>query len=143
MSLERLLAKNRHMLRSLIDRHPRIYVPLCQARPKTRQIAISKDTEIVIEGFPRSANTIAVTPFTFAQERPVKIARHLHAPARVIAAVRRGIPCIVLIHKPLDAFLSLPVRAPHISAEQALKDYIRFYSSVAAYRNKIIVGRFE
>jgi len=143
MTLKRLLAKSRHALRSLIDTHPRIYLLLCQARPKTRQITVSKDTEIVIEGFPRSANTFAVAAFTFAQGRPVKIARHLHAPAQVIAAVRRGIPCIVLIRNPRDAVLSLLVRAPRVSAEQALKDYIRFYRSIAPYRDKFVVGRFE
>jgi len=48
-----------------------------------------------------------------------------------------------LIRKPRDAVLSLLVRAPHISAEQALKDYIRFYRSIAPYRDKFVVGRFE
>ncbi|RLI74860.1 hypothetical protein DRP04_14160, partial [Archaeoglobales archaeon] len=35
------------------------------------------------------------------------------------------------------------VREPHISAEQALKDYIRFYRTVVPYRDKFVVGRFE
>jgi len=143
MTLKRLLAKSRRKLRSLIDTHPRIYLLLCQVRPKTRQITVFKDTEIVIEGFPRSANTFAVAAFTFAQGRPVKIARHLHASAQVIEAVRREIPCIVLIRKPRDAVLSLLVREPHILPEQAPKDYIRFYRSIAPYRGKFVVGRFE
>jgi len=143
MTLKRLLAKSRRKLRSLIDTHPTLYLTLCRIRPKTRQITVFKDTEIVIEGFPRSANTFAVAAFTFAQGRPVKIARHLHAPAQVIAAVRRGIPCVVVIRKPRDAVLSQLVRAPHVSAEQALKDYIRFYRSIAPYRDKFVVGRFE
>jgi len=143
MIRKRSLLRYRHAVRSLIDRYPSIYLPICRVRPKTRQVTVSKDTEIVIEGFPRSANTFAVAAFTFAQGRPVKIARHLHAPAQVIVAVRRGIPCIVLIRNPRDAVLSLLVRAPHISAEQALKDYIRFYRSVAPYRDKFVVGRFE
>lgn len=140
---EKSLLKYRHIVRLMIDRYPSIYLTLCRIRPKTRQITVFKDTEIVIEGFPRSANTFAVAAFTFAQERPVKVARHLHAPAQVIAAVRRGIPCIVLIRNPRDAILSLLVRAPHISAEQTLKDYISFYGSIAPYRDKFVVGRFE
>ena len=140
---EKSLLKYRHIVRLMVDRYPSIYLTLCRIRPKTRQITVSKDTEIVIEGFPRSANTFAVAAFTFAQGRPVKIARHLHAPAQVIEAVRRGIPCIVLIRKPRDAVLSLLVREPHISAEQALKDYIRFYRTVVPYRDKFVVGRFE
>ncbi|RLA98308.1 MAG: hypothetical protein DRG83_14655 [Deltaproteobacteria bacterium] len=139
----KVLLKYRHIVRSLIDRYPSIYLPVCRVRLKTRQVTVSKDTEIVIEGSPRSANTFAVAAFAFAQGRPVKIARHLHAPAQVIAATKRRIPCIVLIRKPRDAVLSLLVRAPHISAEQALKDYIRFYRSVYPYRDKFVVGRFE
>ena len=50
---------------------------------------------------------------------------------------------MVLIRKPRDAVLSLLVREPHISAEQALKDYIRFYRTVVPYRDKFVVGRFE
>ena len=138
-----IFKKMRHLLRSWIDTHPTVYLTLCRIKPETRQITVSKDKEIVIEGFPRSANTFAVAAFTFAQGRPVKIARHLHAPAQVTEAVRRGIPCIVLIRNPRDAVLSLLVRAPHISAEQALKDYIRFYRTVAPYRDKFVVGRFE
>jgi len=143
MSVKSLLLKYRHIVRAYIDKYPLIYLPICLIRPKTRPITVCKGTEIVIEGFPRCANTFAVAAFTFAQQRQVKIARHLHAPAQVIAAARKGIPCIVLIRKPRDAVLSLLVRAPHISAEQAIKDYIRFYSSVAPYRDKFVIGRFE
>jgi len=133
----------RHKIRVLIDVYPALYLPLCLLRPKTRDLTVTKNTEIVIEGYPRSANTFAVAAFKFAQQRPVKIARHLHAPAQVIEGVKRGIPCIVLIRNPRDAVLSLLVRTPHISAEQALKDYIHFYRSVAPYRDKFVVGRFE
>ena len=143
MSQGLFLRRLRHGIRSLIDVHPGLYLPICRIRSKTCDITVQKDTELVIEGYPRSANTFAVAAFMFAQGRPVKIARHLHAPAQVIAAVRKGIPCIVLIRKPRDAVLSLLVRAPHISAEQALKDYIRFYRSVYPYRDKFVVGRFE
>lgn len=143
MISKKLLLRCRHQVRTLIDSFPSIYLNFCKIRPKTREITVSKDTEIVIEGFPRSANTFAVAAFMFAQGRPVKTARHLHAPAQVIAAAKDRIPCIVLIRKPRDAILSLLVREPHISPEQALKDYIRFYRSILPYRDKFVVGRFE
>lgn len=133
----------RHKFRSLIDVHPALYLPLCRVRPKTRHITVSKNTELVIEGFPRSGNTFAVAAFTLAQGRPVKLARHLHAPAQVIAAVRRGIPTCVLIRRPKEAVLSLMVRVPHISVEQALKDYVRFYSSISRYRAGFVIGQFD
>lgn len=97
----------------------------------------------MIEGYPRSANTFAVAAFSFAQGRPVKIARHLHAPAHVIAGVKKGIPTLVLIRQPEQAVLSLLVRAPHITPKQALKDYIRFYRSILSYRKGYVLATFE
>ena len=135
--------KMRHLLRSRIDTHPTVYLTLCHIRLKTRQLTISKDMEIVIKSFPCSANIFAVAAFIFIQEQLMKIICHLHVPVQVVKVVRREIFCMVLIRKPRDAVLSLLVREPHISAEQALKDYIRFYRTVVPYRDKFVVGRFE
>lgn len=139
----KLLSRLRHAIRSRIDHYPIIYLSLCRLRPKTGELTVSKNTEIVIEGFPRSANTFAVAAFTFAQGRPVKIARHIHAPAQVIAAVRMGIPTLVLIRHPRDAVASLLIRIPHLSVEQALKNYIRFYITIMPYRGKYVIGTFH
>jgi len=135
--------KMRHLLRSRIDTHPTVYLTLCHIRLKTRQLTISKDMEIVIKSFPCSANIFAVAAFIFIQEQLMKIICHLHVPVQVVKVVRREIFCMVLIRKPREAVLSLLVREPHISAEQALKDYIRFYRTVVPYRDKFVVGRFE
>jgi len=42
--------KMRHVLRSHIDTQPAVYLTLCRIRPRIREITVSKDTEIVIEG---------------------------------------------------------------------------------------------
>lgn len=104
---------------------------------------MSRDTEIVIEGYPRSANTFAVAAFLLAQERPVKVAHHLHVPAQVIRAVQWGIPTIVLIRKPEDAVLSLLVREPRLSAHQSLVDYVRFYRRIKPYCSYFVLATFE
>lgn len=140
---KRFFKNVRHKIRLLIDCYPALYLPLCRLRPKTRRVTVGKDTELVIEGYPRSANTFAVAAFLLAQGRPVKLARHLHAPAQVIAAAKKGIPTLVLVRNPRDAVLSQCMRAPHISIEQALKDYVRFYRSVLPYKDKYVIGRFE
>ena len=43
-------------------------------------------TELVIEAFPRSANTFATVAFQLSQPAPVRVAHHLHAPAQVTEA---------------------------------------------------------
>jgi hypothetical protein len=103
---------------------------------------VSRATEIVIEGYPRSGNTFAVVAFRQAQAREIKMAHHLHAAAQIKRAARLDIPAILLIRKPSEAILSLMVRDPHASMRWALRSYIRFYSAVVPHLEKTVVAPF-
>jgi len=133
----------RFALRAALGQRPWLYFALQHLRPSRRNLLVAKDTEIVIEGYPRSANTFAVAAFLLAQGRRVKTARHLHLSAQVIQSVRWGIPTIVLIRRPQDAVLSLLVREPHLSAERALRDYISFHRTIAPYREGFVLAPFD
>lgn len=140
---KKIITELRFTLRAAVACHPPLYFPLQRLRPRRRHLLVTRDTEIVIEGYPRSANTFAVAAFLLAQGRPVKIAHHLHVPAQVIRAVQWGIPTIVLIRTPEKAVLSLLVREPKMSAGRALRDYIAFYRTIAPYRERFVVAPFE
>ena len=99
--------------------------------------------KLVIEGYPRSANTFAVIAFQHAQKNQVNLAHHLHATSQIKYAARNGIPIIVLIRDPKDAITSLVVRYPQANIEGCLKEYINFYKSIYGYRNKFIVTDFK
>ena len=101
------------------------------------------DTDICIEGFQRSGNTYAVIAFQFAQPGHAQIAHHVHAPGAVIAAVRLGIPVVILVRRPEDAIVSTVIRWPHITVRQALRAYVRFHDPLAPYRDRVVVGRFD
>lgn len=101
------------------------------------------ETEICIEGFPRSGNTFAVIAFQQAQLQPVSIAHHVHAPGSVIAAARLRKPALVLLREPEEAVLSVVIRYPHLSLGQALRGYRRFYAPLVPYRDRVVVGQFE
>jgi hypothetical protein len=103
---------------------------------------VSRTTEVVIEGYPRSGNTFAVVAFRQAQGREIKIAHHLHAAAQIKRAARLDVPAIVLIREPAEAVLSLLVRDPQSSIRWALRSYIRFYSAVIPYLEKTVVAPF-
>jgi len=134
----------RFTVRSIINRYPKLYFSLLHVvRSPRRHLHVRRDTEVVIEGYPRSANTYAVCAFLFAQQRPVRIAHHLHAPVQVIQAVRWGIPTLILIRRPLDAIASRLIRNPALSAERAVKDYISFYQAVQALRHGLVLATFE
>jgi hypothetical protein len=124
-------------------KHPLPFYSLLGLRRKYRELAVSKATQLVIEGFPRSGNTFAVVAFRQAQQESISIASHLHAPAQVIRAVRLEIPTLVLIRNPVDAVLSLVIRHPHISTTWALKSYISFYETIASYRHAYVIGPFD
>lgn len=128
--------------------NPWIFLPLSRVRPSLHQgsedpaRAVSRKTEIVIEGFPRSGNTFAVMAFRLAQQREVEIAHHLHAGAQIRRAVKLGLPAIVLIREPSDAVLSVAAKDQDVSISWALSSYIRFYSAVLPHLDKAIVAPF-
>jgi hypothetical protein len=100
-------------------------------------------TELVIEGFPRSANTFAVVAFQLAQDTPVRIAHHLHASAQLIAAAKRGVPSVALIREPEEAIISEVLRKPAVTVRHAMSSYLRFYGPLEPYRERLTVGRFD
>jgi len=107
--------------------------------------AIERSTRIAIEGFPRSANTFAVAAFAVAQGQPLEalhVARHSHAPAQVIRAVRRELPTILLVRDPADAVVSL-VQRERVSPNVALRSYIAFHTAVAPYAEGMVVALFD
>jgi hypothetical protein len=104
---------------------------------------ISADTELVIDGYTRAGTTFAVYALQLAQERPVRLAHHLHAPAQVIEAARRGIPALVVIREPKSTILSQVIREPGVTIEDALVAYARFYSCLMPYRGNFIVAEFK
>jgi len=130
-------------LQSILSQYPKIFFPLLLLRPKNRNLIVRKQTEITIEGFPRSGNTFSVVAFQVAQQRPVVIARHTHAPAQVINAVNLGIPVMVLIRKPVDAISSLLIRQPHMTISQGFRSYNRYYNRIMPYKNQYIVATFD
>ncbi len=104
---------------------------------------LTRDTEIVIEGFPRSANSFAVAAFRLAQKRPVRIAHHLHAPGHAIAGVSSGIPTLVVIRHPDEAVPEFAVSKPNLSVPAILRGYVDFYEPLLPFRTGLVAAQFE
>jgi hypothetical protein len=149
-------ARLRHRAQTLIGQYPRLYLPYARWRRRRRVEhdrragveprsagPVGRHTDVVIEGFPRSANTFAVIAFELAQPESMRVAHHLHVPAQVIAAAKWGIPAMVLVRDPEDAILSLVQLRPHITLKQGLKDYVRFHRRILPFREHFVVASFE
>jgi len=111
--------------------------------PHLVYLCVNRETQVVIEGFPRCGNTFAVVAFQKAQDRQVKIAHHLHVAAQVFRAARLNIPTLVLIREPLDAISSLIVRHPEREIDRSLIEYNMFYRSILPLREKYAVSDFK
>jgi hypothetical protein len=134
----------RHLARGRFTEYPAVYLPFARKRyPGPSPKVIDGDTELVIDGYMRSANTFAVYAFQMAQRRPVRLAHHLHAPAQVIEAVRRGVPTLVVVREPEGAILSQVQWEPDVSLSAALRTYARFYRCLLPYAARVTVGEFD
>jgi hypothetical protein len=134
----------RHRLRARVSEHPVLYLPFARHKyPGPSPEVISSQTQLVIDGYTRSATTFAVYAFQLAQDRPVRLAHHLHAPAQLIAAARSGIPALVIIREPRGAILSQVLREPGVTLPGALVSYRRFYASLIPHLDSFVIGEFE
>ena len=140
------LRKLKYRIRQRLGLQPFLFLPTMRlvGNKRRHEFLVSPSTELVIEGFPRSGNTFAVAAFMLSQPRPVRIAHHHHhVPAQIVYAVRRGIPTLVVVWKPDDAVLSLVIREPFVSIEEALRDYRLFHERIFPYAYGYVVATFE
>ncbi len=112
---------------------------------------VSEQTDIVIEGFPRSANSFSAKAFRSAQTQELRVADHTHSYAQVIRGVQLGKPVILLIRHPYEAILSLKAlelelsdgRGPLRDPIWDIRYYTRFYQRTLAYQQNIVPAFFE
>ncbi|MGV3556091.1 MAG: hypothetical protein ACO1OD_12635 [Croceibacterium sp.] len=124
--------------------YPWAYFPFdWLTRPRGYSGTLSRDTEIVIEGFPRSANSWSVVALREAQPHAPRTAHHRHAEAQVLAGVKRGLPVLVLIRRPDEAIRSLVFRHPDNDPGRALDRWLAFYSAVKRVRHGVVIATFE
>jgi hypothetical protein len=134
----------RHRLRTYVCGQPMGYLAFARRKYTGHNVeVIGPGTELVIDGYTRSATTFAVYAFQLAQDRPVRLAHHLHAPAQLIQAARRGIPAVALIREPQGAILSQLIQEPDVALPDALFAYARFYERLMPYRDGFVIGEFR
>ncbi|MDY7021830.1 MAG: hypothetical protein SWJ54_10795 [Cyanobacteriota bacterium] len=102
-----------------------------------------QDTDLCIEGFPRSANS-----FTFnilKQANPdCKIVSHSHQIDNIKLAVAYGIPTIILIRSPIQAVASFCVfKHPIDRVDLLVKKWISYYRNISKLREQVVIIDFE
>ena len=130
-------------LRRAIRRSPAFNRGLQFVLPKYRQLGVNDETQVVIEGYPRCANTFAVVAFEMSQPAPVNVAHHLHAVSQLKRGVERSLPVMVLLRSPRDAALSLAIRKRHRSVRWALEEYIDFHAGALELADHLFFVDFK
>lgn len=134
----------RYSARMRLATMPTLYLPI--ARWHYRDVAdrvVGPDTELVIDGFQRSANTFASIAFEISQPRRCSTAHHLHAASQIVSAARLQVPCLLLVRDPVDAVISQLQRVPQVTPHQALANWSRFHERVVPYREQVVIAGFR
>ena len=124
-------------------RYPAVIMAVANVFSKKKDLLVSKNTDIVIEGFPRSGNSFAFTAFKQAQNKELKIAHHFHLPFQIIYACKNNIPCIVVIRDPLDVITSYLIFNPYLKPATVLRYYILFYKTILYCKDEFITANFN
>ena len=130
-------------IKSFIRQHPVLYFGIVGCRESVRRLRAHEDSELVIEAFPRSANTTSVLALFYAQGESFRVGHHLHVPAHIKYAVRHKIPCLVIVRNPLDCVASLMVMRKGGNPSHLLKDYIDFARVVERSKANVVVVDFK
>lgn len=111
-------------------------------RPEIRKKLVADGTDLVVEGFPRSANTFFAAKVSLQQSNAIKIASHLHCFHQIRIANKKNIPIIILLRDPLDAVASEYLRNRKSSIKIMLKEYISFYSQLLPLTHSVFIILF-
>lgn len=146
----------KYKLKLFIQNFPRSYKLLQKWRFRNKKYSdnlIDKKSNIVIEGYPRSANSFSVKAFRFSNNERMRIATHLHSYTQIITGVRHNIPILMTIRDPYSAVSSYATfKAKNIGIEKfkkefnvkwLIKEYIYFYEKLVPYKGKIVVAKFD
>jgi len=139
------LKKLKPIAKRTLAKYPALFFPVYRVlapQALKAECLLREGVELVIEGYPRSANTFAVVAFRHAQGRNVPLAHHLHVEAQIIKAAELGIPVLVLIRNPVDAIKSLLIRHPEGGLIQYANWFTSFYEAIEPVKGKVVIADF-
>lgn len=139
----RYIDQARYYVRAYLSRFPRIFSYIYGLKSRNKNLLVGPKTELLIEGFPRSANTFSVLAFEKAQSRKVHVAHHMHSSAQIVNAVRFNIPILILIRNPIDSISSMVLRNKNLSISRLLAQYSEFHEAIYEYNKQFIVVDFN
>jgi hypothetical protein len=121
---------------------PAIFFPFARLAGNTR--LLDAQTELVVDGYPRSANSFTEAAFAYSQaQRGIRLATHVHSAAQIIRAVECGIPAVVLLRQPDQAVASMIQMTGMMDADLHFRDYCAFYRPLRGLGDGFVTVEFS
>ena len=99
----------------------------------------SNETELVVEGFPRSANMFCVNYIEHVlgeNGKKIKIAHHTHSELNVILGQKLDKAGLILVREPIDALVSYLIYYDGVKIDKAIDRYLKFYETVSIVKGE-------
>lgn len=129
-----------------------LYYFFIKFRKKYKELYVNSNTNLVLEGWPRSGNTFLVFCINTLNEKEnkdIKIAHHIHVPLQVRQGIKLNLKTVVLIRNPKDSISSLIIKRNRVDninstyLDLLLTSYIEFYKQIINCSNDIIIFGFN
>jgi hypothetical protein len=135
-------------LGNFLAQYPTLYYSVAGLlfKEKSGQKRVDESVSVIIDGYPRSANTFSYWAFLHAQPEGFdakSVAHHIHKSAQIIRGIELGKPVLLLIRKPEDCVASLLIRQPQYTAESAVLAYCWFYEALVPHKDAVVVADFD
>lgn len=143
VSVDSSIVKIRRYLRNRIVHTANGFRLWSIVRPSS--VHLTRTTDLVVEGFPRSGNSFAEAAILCSQApKLIRIAHHSHSAGQVLLALQRSLPILLLFREPIDAVTSLIERSDgDLTAEIGLDEYVRFYTPLINHQERILFASFD
>lgn len=105
----------------------------------------TQDTDLVVEGYPRSANSFCVGFIDLLAKRDgrdLRIAHHTHLRENCELAAMLNRPCLVLIRDPIAAISSYMIYVD-VPVAVAVRQYLRFYEWADRWAETALFASFD
>ena len=104
---------------------------------------VTEETDLVVEGFPRSGTTFTSTAIRLAQPEGFVVTDHVHNIAILDRAIAAGVPTLVVVREPRSCLTSYLVWEPRAPVSCVLWEWDRYHRKLLDRRDSVVVRSFE
>ncbi len=133
--------------RRRLSRNPERYEVKSATKPFTKggwreRGLTGPETDLVIDGFPGSANSFASNVVRRAIDRPTRVESHFHYTAQLRRARHFKVPTVVPVRPPRDAADSLKSKVPATWDWLIILRWLLYHRYVERYQHEMVIVPF-